>query len=175
MRSIKVGVSSRANIWIGTLPDSVFEAKGVREFRIETGSAGEEAVLRAAVEIWYPRDAAYYGLLGGTLTPGQGHATLVQVATSDQYGRGLQHPSVLSKDARVGLPPEYAEAIVGSASGTPELALLGPGVLRFDCAAHDVVGSAPMVFGRLTTFILRIMASKATESLTEEELASLLR
>lgn len=176
MRTISIGVSSRANIWIGSLPDTRYASQSTREVRIRAGTTRTGVVQPVAIELWYPRDTAYYALLGATFVPSQGNEILVSVRVSvEEAGLPSAFVSSLVKDVRVGLPAEYAQGVSNTVQNTPELVLLPAGVLCFDHAAHHPVGSAPAVFRRAAMAIVRLMAAEMDESATEDQLRPLLQ
>jgi hypothetical protein len=71
----------------------------------------------------------------------------------------------------IGLPDEFADSVLTGAVQAPATRLLGPGVLRFDCAAQGLVGSSRWFFRHLSTIVVRLLTSRVW---SEEELAAIL-
>ena len=113
------------------------------EFRIRTG----------------PRDI--FGLLGAEFVPSDADTLEVEILCSEDTTAPFEGSLSDGVDrACLGLPEEYANAIVSAITTQPgDAALkLGSGRLRFDCAAHGEVGSSQFGFSRLTGILLELLA-----------------
>jgi hypothetical protein len=167
---------SRTRVWLGELPDLTYPVVDVLERTLEAGASPSPAVRRVAIEALLPHGArASYGLLGAEFTPRHSGQLVVQVAIS---GRTEQRfvESLASRidDVRVGMLHEYANSVLDGVSLTTEARLVGPGLVRFDRAAHGAVGSNQWLFQRLSAAIVRLLAGQP-ESPSDEDLAELLR
>jgi hypothetical protein len=130
----------------------------------------------------------YYGLLGAMFTPDSSTQLRVRVAASERDGQPYTGPSVRTKDGMmrlnlprkyidystewVGLPREYADAVIASAIRTLETDPLGGGEVRFDCAAHHLVDSNKYAFSGLAALVTRLLQPDAA-SMSEERLSAL--
>ncbi len=143
------------------------------EIVIRVTASRVTTVQRAAMEIFLPHGGfAGYGLLGAEFVPDHSQYLTIQVATGATSVRQVNWAlAALVDDVRVGLPDEYADAVLKGAGGQE---LLSGGVLRFAWAAHGMVGSSPMIFLRLATAVVRLISQNAT-LLSDEELAALLQ
>jgi hypothetical protein len=72
----------------------------------------------------------------------------------------------------LGLPLEYAKPVLEGVQAAAEVRSLGPGRLRFDYAAHAIIGSAPILFERLPSALLRLLSEA---QMSEDQLTQLLR
>ena len=70
---------------------------------------------------------------------------VVQVAVSDGTGPPLTR-ALAGDEVIIGLAGEYGEAVLAGAFDAAAPAALGAGSLRFDCAAHGVIGSSRQLF-----------------------------
>ncbi len=164
-----------AGLWLGELPNAIFTPEAMVERVISAPSVGNRSQAQAAVEmsiIYGPR--AEYGLLGATLTPGGSNRLRVRVATTEREGPRFAGPSVRKSSwtGQVGLPREYAGAVIEGAIRTLETDPLGGGELRFECAAHHLVDSNQRAFAALAAMVARLLQPDAA-SMTEEQLAAL--
>jgi hypothetical protein len=176
MRTVRIGRYGKARVWLGELPELTYPVLDVLERTLEAGDSPLSGVRRAAIEMLLPRGGrALYGLLGAELTPRCSGRLVVQVAvsgrTEPQFIRSL---AARIDDVRLGIPDEYAVSVLDGVSRTDESRSLGPGMVRFDRAAHGAVGSAQWLFQRLSAAIVRLLAGQP-ETPSDEGLAELLR
>jgi len=114
---------------------------------------------------------AVYGLLGASFTPDNVEKLVVQLAISANTEKQVDWSLAASIDeVYAGMPLEYADSVLDGVVGAEEI--LGSGVLRFESAAHGVVGSSPRIFRQLARDVVRLLSYKV-ESLSEEELTIL--
>jgi hypothetical protein len=165
----------RARVWVGELPNLSYDVLQVEERRLEAEGAMLAAVRCAAVELLIPTGPrSLYGALGAMFSPGAGGQLLVQVATSPLDGELVASALTGRLDAvHIGLPEWYAGAVLEGAVSTEEIHLLGPGILRFDHAAHGEVSSAQVIFRRLVRTVVRLLCLDM-EAVSEEELRKML-
>jgi hypothetical protein len=116
-----------------------------------------------------------YGLLGAEFMPDSSGRITVEVALSGGAdGETVTYDSLAagSDTVRAGLPREYGSAVLQT--GTLYASALGPGTLRFDDAAHGMVGSSVAVFGWLTRIVLQLLVHEVA-TMTDDELMSIAR
>jgi hypothetical protein len=111
------------------------------------------------VEWLSPRGGHFlYGLLGGFAEPVGAAFGEVRVAVGERDGPPLEGTLVDALDrVHVGLPKDYAAAILTSAMAAVAKAPLSPSTIRFDEAVYGEVGSSEIVFERLATLVVRLM------------------
>lgn len=187
-------VSALFNAWESrhdhaALPDAIFTPEAIVERVITAPAVVGRPQAQAAAEtsrITGPR--GHYGLLGATYIPDGSNRLRVRVATSEREGCLYAGPSVRTKDWMrraelphkymevwtewVGLPREYAGAVIDGAIRTLETDPLGGGEVRFDCATHHLVDSNNYTFSGLAALVTRLLQPDAA-SMTEERLAAL--
>ena len=93
----------------------------------------------------------------------------MQVAVSDGTGPPLTN-ALAGDEVMIGLAGEYGEAVLVGVFDAAALAGLGAGSLRFDCAAHGVIGSSRQLFRQLSAGVVRLLTRPTW---TEEALAEL--
>jgi hypothetical protein len=147
----------RSRIWGADLPAAHYPVRRTLRRRATAGAAAGAGRRVAALEVRLPRDAGYYGLLGARFAAGPTGDLVVEVAISDADGPPLAW-ALAGGEVMAGLPDEYGEAVLAGAFDGAALARLGAGALRFDCAAHGVVGSSRHLFRRLSTGVVRLLA-----------------
>ncbi len=98
----------------------------------------------------------------------------MRVTTTEREGQPFAGPGVRKSSwtGQVGLPSEYAGAVIEGAICAHKSDPLGGGELRFDCAAHHLVDSNQRVFAALAALVTRLLQPDAA-SMTEEQLAAL--
>ncbi len=163
----------KARIWLGELPDLSYPGVEVLERQQDAKASTIAEIKYAAVEIFAPKGVrALYGLLGAKFTPDNLEQLLVQVAFCGDTAKQVEW-SLAAKVDKIyaGLTSEYAPSVLDGALRVAET--LGSGVLRFECAAHGVVGSSPKIFRQLATISVELLTARA-ESLSEEELTALI-
>ena len=130
---------------------------------------GAAAVSReervAALEAYVPQVAkAEYALIGGEFRPDDSGCLSLIVLAGDGNGR-LYEPLADGVDhVRVGLPSEFASAVVKSVVFT------GPapsGVITINCAAYGIVGSNARILGRVAPLFVTLVYEVA---LSDEQL-----
>ena len=135
-----------------------FPAVGeLRRNRYPHAGTAHPTCRRWLVEAYVPRGArADYGLLGLEFAPGPA-AIEVIVPYSGPHGATLTD-SLAGQidDVRVGLPEEYAEAVLDALCAAA--VSLPSGVLRVCAAAHGRVGSSPKFFARLAAAVVSLMS-----------------
>lgn len=138
----------QARLWQGTRPSRTYPAVQILERECRVQPTANTQVRQVAIE-WRRAvcGPSSYGLLGAQWTPQSTERLLVRVLVSaDVPFPGWDWRSQSSPDPRPGLPLEYAKPVLAGALEAEGLPALGAGILCFDQAAHDLVGSSPLVF-----------------------------
>jgi hypothetical protein len=172
MDVFELGVYRKARVWWGELPDLHYDPTEVLQRTLQTSNLLVTEKRSAAIEFYKPAHSFSYGLLGAGFTPGRLGQFVIQVAISDYNGQPLEWSLAQQIDnVYTGLPAEYAQSVFEGASEAETV--LGSGVLRFDCAAHGLVGSSPVIFRLLSKAIVHLLAA-AKKQVAETELRELL-
>ena len=97
------------------------------------------------------------------------------VVSVNTLGFPFQPSLALQPDeAKVGLPDEYANAVIDGVSKIAEtLGAPSRASLRFRWAAHGLVGSSSSIFERISGIVVRLLT--LPEDASEEQLAALLK
>ena len=118
---------------------------------------------------------AHYGLLGAAYFPGSSDILEIRVSYTEFPGTSV--PWALAArvdDVQEGLPRELGEIVLQTAVRACTEQPRAPGVLWFDRAVHGLVGSAPVVFERLTEALTTIILAGVEDGVSEERLAEIL-
>jgi hypothetical protein len=151
--------SRRARLWQGTLPALTYPVVQVLERGRSARSCMTKQVREVAIEWSRPTcGPSSYGLLGAQWTPQGTARLLVRVLVSaDVPVPGPDWRPLTSPSPQPGLSKEYAEPVLMAALEAEELADLGAGILCYSHAAHDLVGSSPVVFKWLAQAVVRVL------------------
>lgn len=119
------------------------------------------------VEAFVPRGGlAQYGLLGLQFDKAKSMVLRVEVPYSE--GAADPWPGSLASgvdDVRLGLPREYAHAILNAAAVSAERRF-PPGAIKAVEAAHGQVGSSTRFFESLATCVIELMQDECSEDQT---------
>lgn len=170
MRIIRFTPVARARIW-PQINDLAFPVAGELRTRIAS-----RAIIDAVwsehliLEVYVPRGARVeYGLLGLLLEKDRDG---VEVVVPYSAGISASLAGSLASgldDVRVGLPEEYAGAVLAALLASEALP---NGLIRVCAAAHGAVGSSPKFFARLTAAALVLMRDGTQDP---DRIAELLR
>lgn len=170
--TLKLSRHRIARVWLGEAPTVEVIGQDTVRQRVASARLVEAVTTKVVAELLVPRGGmASYGVLGGEFTRSSS-GNEVEIIALIGSGSNRYQESIAARidEVRVGLPREFADAVIRGAKtevlnrGTP------PGVLTFRWAAHGVVGSSPAIFEQLSSLVLRIMATPA-DCLTEERLS----
>jgi hypothetical protein len=169
---VHLGYSSKARVWLGELPDCAYPSGKILEAvqEQETQSSSQAEPSCAAVEAMLVRGPrVLYGLLGASFTPDESQRCVVQVGVDTAFERpaNWMFPEYSREQTRwalatnldsiyIGLLEEYAPAVLRGSVHAGEV--LGGGLLRFDCAAHGLVGSSEWLFQNLADLLVVLLA-----------------
>jgi len=176
MKVVQLPNLRRAKIWLGELPQLKVHADRVLAGDIKTSRPSFPESRRVAIEMSIPQGArSLYGLLGGELQKGQTGAFRYEVSVSTASGRPFEDSIAPSpEDARIGLPEEYAQAVVdGLSEAGGASSVLPSGRMIISCAAHGAIGSSRLLFKRLARALAQILIADRLPS-SEEQAAAFL-
>jgi len=151
--------NGRARIWIDEFPP-IEPLAGNVSWRSENFDDALRLVLhkRIAVELFQPFGAMFhYGLLGAELNFNSGSGLVVTMPIDTPCPK-ISYPEALVKnfdDVSIGSTPEFSSSVFSALRRLPSC-ILPRGRLDFTIMAHGSVGSAPMVFDRLASAIIRL-------------------
>jgi len=159
MKEIRFNKYATGRVWQGELPDLDYDPHQIIERRYPALAINRARPESAAIEVRLgpPRD--FTGALGARFIPDSGTALCVQLLTSDYYNSEIV-PWALAQtrdEFRVGLPDEYVDGLFRGVDRSTHREGLGSGTLRFDRAAHGMIGSAPVVFGWLAEAVIYLL------------------
>jgi hypothetical protein len=165
MRTLDLGKYQRARIWMGDLPDAIYTPQKNLKHRIPTKQPSYATTKTAAVEMVIPTGGrSFYGLIGGRLEPSSESFVDLTVGISQSNGRPSYDPLSANDLVRVGLPEEYAEAVLSGVDlANNQLGSLAAGRMLIDCAAHGSVGSCSDMFKRLTLGLTKMLNAHEEE------------
>ncbi|HEY7061393.1 MAG TPA: hypothetical protein VII06_07945 [Chloroflexota bacterium] len=174
MITLQPGPSSHASVWLDELPPLTYPPSQVMELCVAARPGAIQTARRAAIERTWPScGPSSYGLLGAEFIPAPTEQIQILVHCSDNQIAQAPFEDVLPRGpVRIGLLDEYGKAVLAGAAAAAEL--LGAGTLRFDHAAHDLVGSSPVVFAWLASGVVELLALPS-ESLDRLRLLDILR
>ena len=175
----KAGLLIR-RVWIEELPDLRYPVEDVVEQTVEASPKGWGAMRSAAAEMVRPScGPSSYALIGAKFLPASKGPLFIQVAVSGASDEKLETPAneeqagapISHSTKFVGFPREFLRGVFDVAVDAADL--LGSGLLRFDHAAHDSVGSSIMAFRWATQATVRLLTINSN-AISEDELRQLL-
>ena len=175
MRVLELGKYKRTRIWIGSLPDAHYPSQQTLSLSLAANKELIREPRLAAVELLIvtgPR--SLYGLLGGLLKSDATDRLCIDVSVSSPDERLFGDALTIADDeVRVGLPAEYAQAVLdGAKMAKEQLNLLAPGSLTINCAAHGVASSCEMIYKHLAAILVKLINTPSHE-LSDEDLVRL--
>lgn len=176
MRMISLLPGVRARFWLDDLPDLAYPIVEVMERSITVRQSPAGDARRAAVElVTRAGHPSSYGLLGGSFTPQQTSRLVIQVASLTAGAERVEWALAGGNDdVYAGLLGEDAVGVLDGVEAAMAEHDLGAGVLRFDHAAHGVIGSSRSLFGRLGRIVVALLARPGVQW-SDDDLAELLR
>jgi hypothetical protein len=153
----------RARYWDGAWPEQIYDAGGVLTRELEAAFRPMQDRL-VAIEAVVPRGPrVMYGMLGGRYqakTAGDLVVVVEYMPVGSELGERFVSPIAIASDVPiVGLPEEFAEAVVEGVHDVGPTERPGSGTLTFACAAHSLSGSSPLIFRALGRVVATLIAS----------------
>ncbi len=167
MMSFELSKHRRARVWVDEVLPCEFAAGDSIQKEIEAAVPCDPVLSTIAVELFVPEGGRFsYGLLGGRFSMSSSTPGKVSLIVNVD-GKGLKYPSALSgqlDDVRIGLPREYASAVIESLEREMvEQRVFPAGQLVVSCAAHGLIGSNRGIFRRLAKLLIRAMNLRSDE------------
>lgn len=169
MRALGLSRHRRARVWLGELPNAEYLPTDFIRRVVSVGSASPPAGRVAAIELMVPHGPnASYGLLGAELLESGRIDGELSVAVSGTGLPMLESLAAMPDDVRIGLPNEYANAVVSGVERVVNAGWRFEGELTFRWAAHAAVGSSSAFFAELAALVAGLLAKRSPPS--EDEL-----
>jgi hypothetical protein len=151
---------------MGELPDAACPSIKTLTHFAAAKAQSSSGLRLAAIEVFVPLGPrSMYGLLGGEWQPDQSNQFGVEVNVSAANERLFADSLALKGDeVRVGLPAEYANAVVvGVDLAKDQLSVLPSGKLFINRAAHGAIGSCEAVYKHLAAVLVKLISSAEIE------------
>jgi hypothetical protein len=149
----------RANVWIDEAPPTEYVASSIVRTVVMPRTAIDIERTIACVEVNFFHGArSSYALLGAELIEAESDGFEVCVSVNGDgplFGRALARGL---DEVRIGLPSEYAQAVISRASRFAEsIAAPSKRKLWFRWAAHGLVGSSPLIFEQVSGIVAQLL------------------
>jgi hypothetical protein len=176
VRELRLPLYRKARIWLGDLPDWSAAVIKTVEYRSNAPRSHFSQLRSAAVEALIPTGGrALYGGLGATFVPKDTGQLCIRISIAADQGELLPDSLAGSLDTVYkGLLEEYVPGIYNTIARSDLPSALGAGTLHFCRAAHGRIGSAIVVFERLSSIVIQLLCLEQT-SASEEELTQLIQ
>ncbi len=171
MNILQLSRHGKARVWFRRETADLVPSGIIRE-TVPSQPAGTVRAATLALEVYVPRGGrADYGLLGFSFTPD--HHDALEIGVPFTEAAGVSWSDALANgvdDVRLGLPKEYAVAVLGGAA-TFATSRLPSGSIAAVEAAHGLIGSSPDFFRRIAVAALTLMVEEHNGD--EEKMKSL--
>ena len=162
-----LGQYRKGRLWIDKLPNLPFKASEKVQTNVKVNTGLDLKPIALAVEVLLsPRHVSNYAFLGVKFTPNQGNELNVYVHVTGDEGV-VMHDNIAFKsdEVHVGLPYEYADAILKNARNIIEvLPQFSGGILEFCIAAHGLIGSSQASFAKAAEIIINLLITDLNQS-----------
>lgn len=170
IKELQLGRYQKARLWFNELPAASYASTSLKTLKM--AAAGPIPRLRlAACEIHVPLGPrSLYGMLGCCFEPVD--CLEIQAVISESSANGAFFLDSLRgkfEEVRIGLPPEYSSAVL---AGLKMVSQPPRANLRFACAAHGIISSAPAIFTNLVGLLLN-MSQIEIENVRDSDLAAM--
>jgi len=160
MKNLALGKHRQARVWIGELPNAACSSIEILNHSVAAKSRSQTELTLVAIEVYVPLGPrSMYGLLGGEWQPDQSNQFSVEISVSAANERLFtDNLAKRGDEVRVGLPAEYAKAVVtGVDVAKDELSMLPSGKLSINRAAHGAIGSCEAVYKHLAAVLVKLI------------------
>ncbi|SYX81803.1 hypothetical protein [Paenibacillus alvei] len=167
-----LGQFRRGRIWINDLPEMRYKVVDNLTSSVKVKPKNYTRPTSLALELLLSRrDMSNYALLGVKFIPGNDDRVNITVNVGEDEDELLNDNIAMKSDnVFVGIPLEYAEAVLNSAKNVIEETSQFPsGDLEFYIGAHGESGSSKFSFSKVTEVIVKLLIS-APESKNTNEL-----
>lgn len=166
-----LGKYQRARIWETNIPQRSEQIEKDTK-KISILKADKNLKERCiALEIYYPRNASNYGMLGLRFIPSKSNETIIKTFVVIDNNVKFNNSLVSEYDeVYLGIESDYSEIILESAEKyILDNEIRFSGIIEFCYGAYSPVGSSPMVFSKLTTLLLGIVSLETIDKKTIEK------
>lgn len=166
----------KARVWLGEIPEALEtlapEHPETLERTLAPGPHRIEERRQVALEVFIPLGGMIGGiLLGAEFSPGTGPLEL-RVRHGEEEGPWLDWTY---QRMSVGIPSEFAAAVLEGAARACEALGMGSGVLRFHWGAVSPVGSSVRVSDRTAALVVELLLLYPSGPSASETLSEVLR
>ncbi|MET3208168.1 UNVERIFIED_CONTAM: hypothetical protein ABIC26_001104 [Paenibacillus sp. PvR008] len=155
-----LGQYRRGRIWINDLPDNKYKVIDKLTTSVELKQSIHIKPSSLALELLLSRrDMSNYAFLGVKFIPNKEKRVNISVDVSlDEDELLNDHIAMKSDNVFVGIPTEYAEAVLSTAKKViEEISQFSSGDLEFYIGAHGEVGSSKLSFSKVAEIIIKLM------------------
>lgn len=164
-----LGGYRKGRLWLDDLPEIGYKAIKVLKSSVESENHKWGLKTIALELLLAPREISNYGLLGVKYIPSEDNYLNIEVKVSEFDERLLTGTIAMSTDeVHVGIPEDYAEAIMATMQDFQKNFSLSSGTLLFDYGAHGHVGSSKIIFSKITKILMNLLSTNSKD-LTNEE------
>jgi len=171
-----LGTTRTARVWFGDLPEAQYPAEAVLS-RTVLSRVGTSPLAgkRVVVELVRPNcGPSTYALLGGSFAPNETQELKIEAAVAGSPGPSAPWAMPLYPNfTNVWLSRQFADAVIEAAAAEVPSLALGGGVLRFDRAVKDQVGSSQWMFKIVARLVMHLMV--INNSHDDDQLAEIFR
>lgn len=172
MKEYNLKSNKRIRLWINEDFDLQPEVKKVFTKSIETDFKDKKNInnKNIIVEIFFPRNFSYYGLLG--IKYSSSNELSISININDENNLEYQNSlSYSDKNLNIGLSEEYSAVIMDTAILKLNKLQVFTGFFEFNIAISDSIGSSNKVFSIITNILLDLVIgldSNISEETIEE-------
>lgn len=162
MKLIELENSKKARISFEEISELVLPDYKVSEKFLTAGINALNGERSFVLELVLPANNSYYVALGGKYVPMTGCKNLhLEVRFAEGNVENYSNTSAYNKKTVFkGLPKEYVETVLITATDYLQVNEISGGKIVFDSAAYCEVGSSPLMFGVATKIVLNILLNK---------------
>lgn len=169
-----LGRFRKGRIWTNEAPELEYETIEVLRETVDVTSLKRWDEKNLIFELSLPRNSSNYALLGLKYIPDNEKVLKVEIKVGRSDDVLLENNiAQIVDEVHVGIPEEYARAILEYTKENSKEIDVPPGTLMFDVGAHGYVGSSQAIFLSVTKILLNII-DKDLKSISEDELSKII-
>jgi hypothetical protein len=159
VREFHLKPQTKVRVWLCEQPNAIYHATTTIEQSFPAINVPASGLHCYAAEyLSHTGGHCPYGLLGCCFTSNESTELRVEIAVADPNGPLFLEALAGPLDqVRVGLPGEFVSGVTTGIMLSNANVKLGAGVLRYNCAAHGLIGSSPDAFRRLTYLLVELI------------------
>ncbi|WCF08136.1 hypothetical protein NDS46_28410 [Paenibacillus thiaminolyticus] len=166
-----LGQFRRGRLWVNDMPELRYKVVDKLTSSIEVKQKKYIRPTSLALEMLLsPRDMSNYAFLGVKFIPNNDNRVNITVNVGEDEDELLNDNIAMKSDrVFVGIPCEYAEAILNTSKNVIEETLQFPsGDLEFYIGAHGESGSSKFSFSKVTEVILKLLIGEPESKNVEQ-------